>query len=174
LAHLVLEAIDFAKGSFRVALPRTLDESRPLDFRSQTFHLGGDEDLSLALLIKAFIRGPEHAVLLQDTQASISDRWLTDYKYKELVRTYRTELYWAVERPLCDLPDEEMASLISSTSFWPFSAFFYPRGARSIGKELLKSDLARIAETLIGLAVGAFDDRSFLFWWRDDQLAFPL
>ena len=174
LARLVSQTTDFSRGSFRVAVPKGLGESQVLDFRYY-IHLDGDEPTALARLIKAFVSTPNHAVLIQDTQASISDPWLSNFEHRELARAYGTEVYWAVEgAELARVSDEEMLNIVNCGSFWPFSCFFYLRNSRAGEPGPAASELNRVVESLVGVAVGAFDDRSFLIWWRDDRVPFPL
>jgi hypothetical protein len=75
---------------------------------------------------------------------------------------------------LANLSDDEMGDLINYGSFWPFSAFFYVNGLSPTKSELNDADLQLIVNRLVGVAVGAFDDRSYLVWWRDDLWPFPL
>ncbi len=174
LAHLVLERTAFSKGRFRVAIPKRLDGRQAAEFRQETFHVDGDEPIALARLIKAFIGAPGHAVMIQDTQASLSDPWLSRCEYRELAKAYDGEVYWAVEgEALARVSDEEMLSVINCASFYPFSCFFYISSSGG-SEEFTASELDRVAERLVGIAVGAFDERSFLMWWRDDLVPFPL
>ena len=174
LARLVSQTTDFSRGSFRVAVPKGLGESQVLDFRYY-IHLDGDEPTALARLIKAFVSAPDHAVLIQDVYTSASEPWLRECEHRELARTYDDEVYWAVEgAELARIPDEEMLSIVHLGSFHPFSCFFYLRRPRSKGTELDRRELDRVVEALVGVAVGAFDDRSFLILWRDDLVPFPL
>lgn len=174
LARLALQTIDFSKGCFRVAVPKELDENQALDFRYY-FHLDGDEPTALARLVKAFIIDPDHAVLVQDYCASPSDSWLRECEYRQLVRVCNNEVYWAVEgAELARVSDDEMLKIVNMGSVYPFSCFFHLRS--SCGEETGSAvpDLNRVAQSLFGVAVEAFDARSFLFWWRDDLMPFPL
>lgn len=173
LAGLVLKGTDFTRGSFRVAMPATVEQDKVLNFR-QSLRLDRDEEMTLARLIKCFIWDPKSAVLLQDTQKSISDPGLANLKNKELMIPFDAEFYWTIaDRGLSEIPDAKMLEIVYSASYYPFSAFFYFDDV-TIGKQSLRQDdLTHVVTNLVGVAVGAFDDRSFLIWWRDDLCPFP-
>lgn len=173
LAGLVLKGTDFSRGSFRVAMPTTVRQDKVLDFR-QSLRLDRDEEMTLARIIKYFIRDPKAAVLLQDTQKSISDPGLAHLKNKELMIPFEAEYYWTIAgRGLSEISDTKMLEIVYSASYYPFSAFFYFDDV-TIGRQSLEhDDLTHVVTNLVGIAVGAFDDRSFLIWWRDDLCLFP-
>jgi hypothetical protein len=173
LAKLVLKGIDFTRGRFRVAMPATVEQDRGLDFQ-QSLRLDRDEEITLARMIKCFIRDSKAAVLLQDTQKSISDPGLAHLNNKELMIPFEAEFYWTIAgRGLSEIPDTKMLEIVYSASYYPFSAFFYFDDV-TIGRQSLQpDDLAHIVTNLVGIAVGVFDDRSFLIWWRDDLYPFP-
>ncbi len=174
LARLALQTIDFSKGRFRVAVPKELDENQALDFRYD-MHTDGDEEVALARLIKAFIIAPNHAVLIQEYCASPSDSWLRECEYRQLVRLCNNEVYWAVEgAELARVSDDEMLNIVHLGSFHPFSCFFHLRNSCGGEAGSAGPDLNRVAQSLFGVAVDAFDARSFLIWWRDDFMPFPL
>jgi hypothetical protein len=174
LAKYVLKAIDFSAGKFRVAMPETVDQSQPLDYRYESARVGRDDEICFARVMRSFIRDPECAVLMQDTQVSMSSTGFHDLPHSELIVPYGSEVYWSVSgRELSELPDAEMLEIVWSASFWPFSAFFYVDGVSCRDARLGDEDLERIVTTLVGLAVGAFHDHSFLMWWRDDLRPFP-
>ncbi len=173
LAHEVLKAIDFDSGTFRVAAPAGWNATSPADFRYE-IHLQGDEQIATARVVKKFLSAGGN-VLLQDTQASPSDQWLRTFEYRSLVSTYASEIYWTLVGPgLAAVPDEEMVSIMHSASFYPFSAFFSTAAKCQNKSHLEDQDLDCVVRTLVGIAVGAFDERSFLIWWRDDLVQFPV
>lgn len=174
LARKIVKSIDFASGKFRVFTPDGFDINNLVDFRYQTFHLEGDEPIALARAAKHFLRVEGHAILIQDTQASISDPWLESCEHRNLVRTYDSEIYWTlVGQEFGDASEKEMMRILNCASFWPFSAFFCASGVERDKPQIDDSDLDCAVESLVGIAVGAFDERSFLVWWRDDIMPFP-
>jgi len=174
LAGLVLANIDFAAGRFFVAMPANIVQET-VDFRCETFPGASKGETDFAKLVKAFIGRTGCAVLLQDTQLQVTDEVFRHLTYREIAITYLGEVYWNVTGPkLARLSDEEMMEVISSASYWPFSAFFYNGGAFAFSLELTDADFKRVVDTLVGVAVGAFDDRSFLVWWQADLQPFPV
>jgi hypothetical protein len=174
LARMVLDRTDLKFGSFRIAAPAGMDLSRPVELSWEPAGLKGNEELLFAGVVNSYIRDPRCAVLLQETQFSMSElRRLGLTHAKSLIR-HGDEVYWSVAgSEVAKLSDEGMLELINSASFYPFAAFFYVDGIPSTRGALTDDDLEHVVATLCGLAVGAFDQRSFLIWWRDDLRPFP-
>lgn len=175
LAKLVLESIDLARGRFRVAMPHWVVQTGPrFNLKYELFRLDGNEETAFGRVVKAFVAEPDSAVILQDTMRSMSDPCMTGAPNRALAVSYGQEVYWMIAGAvIARLSDDEIWDLINEASFWPFSAFFFRGGVPPGEDGLQDSDLHRIVEQLVGLAVGAFDDRSYLVWWRDDQCPFP-
>ena len=175
LSRRVRRSVDLSRGRIRIAMPEGREVTQDLDFRSHTFSLG-QSATDFARLVRSFIGDPKNAILLQDTQISISDpEFSTNLPYSSLAVPYQNEVYWAVSGgELAQFPNDKMLEVINGASFYPFSAFFYINEISKTKGELEDSDLRLIVKHLVGLAVGAFDDRSYLVWWRDDSRPFPL
>lgn len=174
LANMIARSIDLSHGHYRVAMPETEEQAGDFDLRWETFRLAGDEEFTFARLIKSFVRNEECDVILQDMNTSTSYPYFSKLPYRNLAKLYGTELYWNVaDSKLANLTDDEMSGLINHASFWPFSAFFYIDGISKTKSELNDADLQSIVNHLVGVAVGAFDDRSYLIWWREDLRPFP-
>jgi hypothetical protein len=178
LARLVLKRADFTRGSFRVALPVNVDSSRQLDFRqdvsSSDLHPDGDEAALFAGVIKLFIHDSDCTVLIQDTLKSMSDKVTQRLDSRHLAISYKAEVYWTLAgQELSGISDDDMVGIVYSASFYPFCAFFWLGRVANGKSSLSDADLERVANTLVGVAVGAFDDNSFLMWWRDDLRPFP-
>ena len=178
LSRWVQRSVDLSRGTIRIAMPEGTEVTQALDFRFHTFPLGQSGERDFARLVRSFIGDPKNAILLQDTELSISDpEFATNLPYPSLAVSvsYQKEVYWAVSGgELAQFPDDKMLDVINQASFWPFSAFFYINGISKTKGELEDSDLQLIVKHLVGVAVGAFDDRSYLVWWRDDLRPFPL
>ena len=172
LSRLVVRSADLWGGHFRVAMPESKNQGADFDLRWDT-RLGGDEEAIFARLIKSYIRHDRCGVILQDTETSVNYPYFAKLQYKRLAKTFDEEVYWSVaETKLVDLSDDEMGTVINYASFWPFSAFFYTDVPLE-KSALTNADFQSIMRQLVGIAVGAFDDRSYLVWWRDDLLPFP-
>jgi hypothetical protein len=176
LSRLVQGSVDFPRGRIRVAMPEGRKVTQALDFRFETFPLGQTGESDFARLVRSFIGDPKNSILLQDTELSNSDpEFSTNLPYASLAVSYQNEVYWAVSgKKLAQLSDDETLDVINHASFWPFSAFFYVDGISKTKVELDDADLQLIVKQLVGVAVGAFDDRSYLVWWRDDLRPFPV
>ncbi len=167
LAARVRVAVDFRLGQMFVALPEGTDLTN-LPKYEETGHIHWRERGfdTLAHLMKRFLATEEAAaVLLQDTLASPTEDWLRDYKYRDHVTSYLGEVYWHVAGS--ELEEDDISGLLSSASFHPFSAFFYVQGRLGESSVLSDTDLHWIVKTLVGVAVGVFDEESFLLWWSN-------
>ena len=142
-------------------MPEGREVTQALDFRFETFSLG-QSATDFARLVRSFIGDPKNAILLQDTQISISDpEFSSDLPYPNFAVSYQNEVYWAVSGgEQAQFPDDKMLEVINSASFYPFSAFFYIEEISKTKGKLEDSDLRLIVKHLVGLAVGAFDERS--------------
>jgi hypothetical protein len=166
LAKLVADQVHLSGGQFFVDLSQIIDWI-DLDFGSGNLPLSRKEGLGFARLIKSFISDQTCVTLLQETQMKASE--LVGFEYAKLALRYDGEIYWRMAGPeLATLSDDEIFKIVNSASFYPFAAFFFTAEPRSEGTMLTLDDLNDVAAGIVGIAVGAFDDRSFLIWWRDD------
>ncbi|SRR6266851_497079 len=165
LAHRINAQTALTEGPLFIALPEGVDSSELSDFDSSGGfqHVLGAGAETLARIVKAYISDLAHGVLIQDTEASINDTWLQDYKYRDRVLTYDQELYWQIVG--CDLANDDIAAIISSGSLYPSGVFFHEAELEHRQVELDDVDLDRITRALAGVAVGALDEQSFLLWW---------
>jgi hypothetical protein len=69
--------------------------------------------------------------------------------------------------------DDILGLLYEPVLPYPSSAFFYIAGISERKTQLKDSDLEHVVNTLVGVAVRAFDTESFLIWWREDLRPFP-
>jgi len=165
LAARITEAVDFSLGKMFAALPEEVDlgdlprfeETGTMQWRRRGF-------ATLAQLVKRFLAISGAVVLLQDTIASPSEDWLRDWENRDIV-SYNQEVYWRLANPTLD--EEDILSLLYSATFHPWSAFFYVQGHPGRSSVLSDTDLDEIVKTLSGVAVGVFDQESFLLWWSD-------
>ena len=170
LAKLVLRTVDFGQGTFFAGLPANGDQSR-LNFRSSLPGLAR-EHIALAHMIKIFIDKPHCTALLEDPMPMTSNLQNIDPKYRVRARTFNGELYWSISGP--STPEDEVYALLGQPILpYPASVFFYCGAILEQPPKLRELDLKNIANTLVGIAVHAFDSRSFLIWWREDKHPFP-
>ena len=86
--------------------------------------------------------------------------------------TYNDELYWVISGT--DLLESDILALLGQPILpYPSSAFFYAVESQNQKSHFKESDLEHVANSLLGVAVRAFDTRSFLIWWREDLRPFP-
>ena len=176
LARLVLNRVDFRLGTFRLPMPETIDQKQGLDLRSGNVRLAKDEEAAFAAVIRSFIRAGNAAVLMQELEASMSE--LSSGKllaYRHLAVPYNDEVYWRVSgADLAMMSDDEMLNVMNNASYLPWTGFFYFDGISRTKRLISDMDLESVMTNLVGVAVSAFDYRSFLVWWRDDLVPFPL
>jgi hypothetical protein len=172
LAKLVAERVDFSEGRFWFGLSHIVDQAT-VDFGSGNIKLTRHEGLFLAQLIRLFISQQGYAVFLQETQMKPSE--LKGFDLEKLAVLFGEEIYWRIATPeMSVLSDEEMLKIVHSASLYPFSAFFSTTAVPNRGTQLTLKDLEEIANSVLAVAVGAFDEGSFLIWWRESVRPFPL
>lgn len=172
LAKLVASHVNLSEGRFWFGLSYKIDQSS-LNFGSGNVKHTRYEGLFLARLVKSFIRDQLCTVLLQETQMKPSE--LGDFDIANLAVLFGKEIYWRIEGPeLAGLSDEKMLKIVYSASLYPFSGFFVTSPATHETVQFTPKDLEQIARNIVGIAVGAFDEGSFLVWWREAVRQFPL
>jgi hypothetical protein len=170
LAKLVLRKTNFAEGKFFAGIPDRVDQSQ-LDFSSSIGGLGR-EPWVFANAIKSFIDGPHHYVLLEDTIPMHSDPSQEDGPYRARMTIHGQEKFWNLSGP--GLSEDDVFGLLGMPILpYPSFAFFYLGETSEPRSQLRDSDLELIVNTLVGVAVRAFDTQSFLIWWREDLQPFP-
>jgi len=84
------------------------------------------------------------------------------------------EVYWRVSGgDLATLPNDEILDILHSTNWFSWTGFFYLHGVVRTQPVMDDSHVDRILTNLAGVAVSAFDYRSFLIWWMDEIRPFP-
>jgi hypothetical protein len=170
LAKLVLRKTSFAEGKFFAGIPDGVDQSQ-LDFRSSISGLR-DEPSAFAHAIKSFIDGPHHYVLLEDTIPMFSDPSEENGPYRARMTIHGEEIFWNLSGP--GLSEDDIFALLGTPILpYPSSAFFYLTETSEPKSQLRDSDLELIVNSLVGVAVWAFDTQSFLIWWRENLQPFP-
>lgn len=174
LAQLVERSVNLSIGRSRVAMPRNVSQRGDFDLRWDTFSLSGDEDGLFAQVVKSFIQNQSCGVFFQ-TEVQTTYPAFSSLPHRAPAKVYQQEVYWFAQGPeLSRLSEDQILDVVYDSSFWPFSAFFCLSDFSNHKHDLSDSDLLRIAQNLAGIAVGAFDDRSYLVWWRDDLRPFPV
>lgn len=83
LPKLILDQIDLTRGVFYLATPSGLEQN-DLDLESGVPGLR-EQPIEFARIIRRFISGSTCAALIQDQQASHSDKWLEGEKHLNYV-----------------------------------------------------------------------------------------
>jgi len=173
-AKLLQKTGDFALGSFFVVVPDCVEADQLSDFGSEI--PGVDSSVATQILGKIagrFIRNPNRTVLLHDFIHSISDPGWDEYKYKDRATFYVDELCWELKGP--DTSKDEIEELILDwSSSFPVFAFFCVSPSTDRKTHLADIDLEYMANNLIAVVLDAFDGNSFVIWWREDLLPFPI
>jgi len=169
LTSRIRASTDFARGRLLIALPEGVELTQLSDFESGGWfrYVSGAGQETLARVLKWFLADREHGVLLQDTQAHVTDGWLQGYEYRHHIVTYNEEIYWRLTDS--GTSEDEVLGVIASASVYPSSAFLYVSDLER-RTELDDHDLQKVIDTLAGIAVGAFDEDSFLLWWAYQAL----
>ena len=173
LARMVVEGQQFERGNFFVALPETIDPSDLREFRWELSDIEQTTTYDLfENLVSRFASESNGRVLLQDSNSTLSDRWLLGFEFRNHAIAYGDEVYWYLTGPAAK--EGEIGSVISAASWWPFCAFFHTyQGLRETSSILSHQDLEQITKNLVGVAVDAFHATSFVLWWREDLVLLP-
>jgi|SRR5579863_5404078 len=163
LAKLVLREIDFTKGQMFAWMPLATDQDAIEGFQWSR-RLSGDEEKDFCRFVKAFIQDMHCALILQDTE-----NWnFEGDKYEGLAAKYDNELYWYIVG--ADLSEEDVMNLTGMPILpYPWCGFFYTGASTTRKQKLTRNDLQEIVNTLVGVAVGAFDNRSYVLWWSNSR-----
>jgi hypothetical protein len=166
LAKLVLLKIDFTLGEFLAEVPNNIDQSQ-LDFRWSNPTLSGGQ-MTFVKVIKSFVSDPNCAVIIEDPDAFPVEE---DSLHGTRAANYKDETYWIVSGS--DLSESDIFDVVDQPFPHPSSVFLSIVGTWKLKRQLNDSDLEHVVDTLVGVAVRAFDGDSFLIWWRKGLYPFP-
>ncbi len=161
LAQLVLPEIDFTQGQLFTWLRPETDQDAIEGFE-ESLRMSGDELRDFRRFVGAFIKVPHCALILQDTE-----NWnFEGDKYEKMAAKYNDELYWHI---MGELSEEDVGHLLGMPVLpYPWCGFFYT-SAFGLKPTLTRNDLQEIAKTTVGVAVNAFDNGSYVLWWRNSR-----
>jgi hypothetical protein len=161
LAKSVLGEIDFTQGRMFVWMPPTIDQDTIENF-GWSRRLAGDEKQEFCRFVRGFIQEARCALILQDTE-----NWSFEGdECERLAAKYEDELYWYVART--DLSEKDVMSLTQMPVLpYPWCGFFYTGAIETELQTLTNKDLKLIVKTIVGVAVRAFDNDSYVLWWSD-------
>lgn len=167
VARTVREKIDLGKGSFFVILPEELDPEQIENWAWQRPEVGYPQDPAAVLctVVKRFLADEHYRVFGQDVDAPPEEA--NDFP-RNLV-TYGSVLGWELRGS--DSTDKEIEDVVL---LGPFYALYFYRSNSPKRTRLDDQDVDEIADSLLGLAVGALDLETYLIWWRTDLLSFPV
>jgi hypothetical protein len=168
LSKLVCTEVDLSRGRLFVGLPNSVDPATLEDFEWGGLRVGpiSYKEL-LARIAIAFITDPGRVVLIQDMFSTKRDLLDTDYRYRKYSITYREEVYMLLANP--DIPEDDLMSVMACGSPYPYSVFYGAAGSWVETFDISDKELNDLVNGLTGIAVGAFDDASFLMWWSADS-----
>jgi hypothetical protein len=160
LARLALREVDFEKGEMYVWMPLTADQDAIENFKVSR-RLSGDEDPEFCRFAWTFIQDPNCAVILQDTIT-----WNTEgERYEALAAKYGDELYWYIAG--ADLSEVDVLRITGMAILpYPWVGVFYTDAPKVRKRELTENDLQEMVKSLVGIAVTAFDNCSYVLWWN--------
>jgi hypothetical protein len=162
LAQLVLPEIDFTHGRMFTWIPATMDQDAIKNFQWE-IRLSRDEEQDFGRFVHTYIKDPHCAFILQDTE-----NWnFEGDEYEALAAKYNDELYWHIVG--AGLSEEDVMNLLGTPILpYPWCGFFYT-SALGRKQKLTKIDLQEIVKTLVGVAVSAFDNGSYVLWWSNSR-----
>ncbi len=168
LSKRVCTEVDLSRGRMFVGLPNGVDPATLEDFEWGGLPVGPisyKEDL--ARIAVAFITDPGRAVLIQDMFSTSRNLLNPDYPYRKYSITYKEEVYMLLTKP--DLPEDDLISVMACGSPYPYSVFYGTAGSWVETLDISDKDLNDIVNRVTGIAVGAFDEDSFLLWWSAES-----
>jgi hypothetical protein len=167
LSKRVCTEVDLSRGRLCVGLPDGVEPATLNDFEWAGLRVApiSYKEL-LARIAIAFITEPGRAVLIQDMFSTKTDLLDTDYPYRKYSITYKEEVYMLIATP--DIPEDDLMSIMGCGSPYPYSVFYCSAGSWVETLDIGSRDLDKAVNTVAGIAVGAFDDASFLLWWSAD------
>ena len=116
-------------------------------------------------VVTGFLTEPSRRVLGQN--ANMARTELAPEDFENLV-VFGSEFYWELSGPAAD--SLSVTSLPTGTR--PIVVcFFWSAAAKRTTFDAEAID--EITERLVGLAVGALDEDTYLLWWRSDREPFP-
>jgi hypothetical protein len=163
LAKLVLDEIDFVRGRMFCWTPLATNQEAIENFQWSR-RLSGSEEHEFCRFIQAFIQDPNCSVILQDTE-----NWnFEGDEYEALASKYDEELYWRIEGT--ELSERDVSNLTGMPILpYPWCGFFHTGASATRKQRLTEIDLQEIVKTLVGVAVSAFDNGSYLLWWSNSR-----
>jgi hypothetical protein len=170
LAELTLKRTSFGPGAYFGVIPENKNQS-DLNFGWGISRPSG-EPIVFAKMVRSFIDDPDCVVLVEDIDPfsnPFADE--EDAPYRTRALTYNGEVYWNISGS--DLSENDILELLNQPFPYPSSIFFSTVRSSELEIQLKDSDLWRITDNLVGVAVRAFDGDSFLIWWNENLRPFP-
>jgi hypothetical protein len=166
VARAVRERLDPRRGTFYTVLPESLRPERIRNWAWTEPELGYplQPDLVLDSIIRRFLAEASHRVLGQNADISAGQ---VEPEYSENLLVYRQEVHWEFGAPYATGWRGEFP-----LGLRPFVLFFY-RSTSPKRKTLDDKAIDQIVDELIGVAVMALDDDSYLIWWQTEREPFP-
>ena len=163
LARLALTQVDFSRGRMYAWLAPTINPDSIKNFRF-SLRLSGDEDREFCRFTSAFIQGPNCGMILQDTEP----RNVEDDVSVALAAEYIGELYWHCRD--AHVSEGDILNAAGAPYLpYPWCGFFHLSALTTGNRILTAIDLQAIVNTVVGVAVAAFDTGSYLLWWSDNR-----
>lgn len=170
VARRVRDRFDPRRGKFYAILPQDLQPRQIEDwgcYRRELGYLVGPRNPHAIMdsVIRRFMANPLHRVIGKNWNQTVSD---VDSRDMSTTVRYDDELY--IELSGEDTRDDRL--IVGRFSIRPFALFLY-RSRAPKRTALCDKDIEEIVRELIGVVVMAFDDDSYLIWWRTDREPFP-
>ncbi len=169
LSAATLEGIDLSNGHSRAILPTEIPSPNSSDFRwgMRVRYKGADRVLSDFLL--GLARKGDMCLVVEDEFSSRGDAWLSKKEYLTGISTGYVDdhvLHWSPLDP--NNIDLTIKTIEVGSHGYPRNCFVASVNNEFmntfIDKSLHTDVIDKIAESIVALVIGAFDDESYVVW----------
>jgi hypothetical protein len=168
IAQKIRETLDPGEGSFFAVVPEGMDPNEVQYWDGDEDAIGYPQDPHSVLcdVVEKFLREPRSRVLGLYPY-SLSEP--VDPSIRNVVR-YHDQNAMELRGP--EVVRDEVEECVYHVSPFPSILYFYRTDSPKRGT-LDDAAVAEISTNLVGLAVGALHEHTFLIWWRTDITPFP-
>ena len=177
LAKFLLQQIETQDGRFIAVLNRSVDEDRIYGFsegyqpQNIDIHTRLEPVVTarpqVAQYVKTFLCEPNRLCVFEDVNSKPDDPWISDRPVPWL--RYQDEVLYEVRHDDRD-SDQLIDRAISRSWSWLFTGAFIRLPSQhqvdQIPRVLTKEQMMRIADHVLEVVIGAYDQEGFLIWRR--------
>ena len=168
VAQRVKRTLDLRLGIFYAILPEGIKPSDVENWawgQKRVWAIPRIRMLYSMTFVRRFLSGSSRRVLGQNPYMTLAELEPGDW---ENLAVFGDELYWELAGPVA----ESFTITSLPLGSYPWILYFYHSIAEK-RKTLDDNAIDEIVERLVGLAVGALDEDTYLIWWRTTANHFP-